>query len=123
LDDFALATASENKVDVPIRTAMATGLLNRPSITAEQFADEPLKLLGTEEPQACRPLDQVTPIRRASSATRKPLSVRARAVASPMPDEAPVMTATRPVLDSGGVVIGDVLRVGVARMLVFEHRI
>src|SRR5687767_13732221 len=38
--------------------------------------------------------------RRASSATRWPSAARARAVASPMPDEAPVMTATRPVLRS-----------------------
>jgi hypothetical protein len=34
----------------------------------------------------------------ASSATRWPSAATARAVASPMPDEAPVMTATRPVL-------------------------
>jgi hypothetical protein len=36
--------------------------------------------------------------RRASSATRRPSAASARAVASPMPDEAPVMTATRPVV-------------------------
>ena len=38
--------------------------------------------------------------RRASSATRWPSAASARAVASPMPDEAPVMTATRPVVFS-----------------------
>src|SRR3954469_12021554 len=38
------------------------------------------------------------PARRASNATREPLAASARAVASPMPDDAPVMTATRPVL-------------------------
>jgi hypothetical protein len=35
--------------------------------------------------------------RRASSATRWPSAASERAVASPMPDQAPVMTATRPV--------------------------
>src|SRR6478736_89058 len=39
-------------------------------------------------------------IRRASSATRWPSAASARAVASPMPDEAPVMTATRRVVFS-----------------------
>src|SRR3954452_2090159 len=34
--------------------------------------------------------------RRASSATRWPSAASTRAVAAPMPDEAPVMTATRP---------------------------
>src|SRR5690625_7845777 len=41
--------------------------------------------------------------RRASTATRYPSSARARAVAAPIPDDAPVMTATRPA-------VGEVLR-------------
>jgi hypothetical protein len=43
--------------------------------------------------------------RRASNASRKPVTARARAVASPMPDEAPVMTTTRPTASSGMVVM------------------
>src|SRR5579864_4878385 len=43
--------------------------------------------------------------RRASSARRWPSAARARAVASPMPEEAPVMTATRALFGSRLMVI------------------
>jgi hypothetical protein len=53
----------------------------------------PGKVVSLSSPRARA---SIRSILRASNASRYPLAARARAVAAPIPDDAPVMTATRP---------------------------
>ena len=48
-----------SKVNVPVGTVLPSSFSDAPTVSPEQFADQPLELRGTEEPQICCPLDQV----------------------------------------------------------------
>ena len=60
----ARSRRSELEVHVPVGTALAAALRNGLAFAPVELPDQPLELLGVQEPEVARPLDEVPAVAR-----------------------------------------------------------
>lgn len=64
MDDPALGSPPELEVDLPVGAALAAALGHRPAFAPIKLADQPLELLGVQQSEVARPLDEVPAVAR-----------------------------------------------------------
>ena len=62
MDEPTLRAPHELEVDVPVGSVLPAALGDRPALSPEDLADEPLEFLAVEQTEIARPLEQVTTV-------------------------------------------------------------